>query len=609
MNLTQKNMHDRIIDAFNRIKRFLTPSDSLELSDWRTWLANTIFYFGLVLIPFSMLFSIPILLEEKQYFLIALAVLVCSVFILRITIRSRNYRFWGMCWLITLYIMALSYYIQLGPHYARSAWLVMNAVMAALFFGSKGAIVSSLLNPAILLCCYHFIGMENLSWAAVYEDTYLKYISFVVNTSLIAMVTSLLVGILLDRLEVSYRNQKIVNDRLNESEKRYRLIAENVADVIWTMDMDLNFMYISPSIYQLQGFTVEEGMKKNIADLLLPGSLEKIFRLYEKRLKLIESGSKKAWEPLIFEAEQYTKHGDPIWTSIHARVLPETETEPMHILGITRDISESRRAREMIVQSEKMMSVGGLAAGMAHEINNPLAGMIQNADVMSRRILDDSMPKNIETAKEVGLDMGMMKQYLEKRGIPEMLEMIKITGARMADIIENMLSFSRKSDAQRSPSDITKLLDRSLELAGTDFSLKRKYDFRSIHIIKEYQENLPLLACEAAKIQQVFLNILNNGAQAMYEAGIPQPVFLLKIWLDNHRQMLCIQIEDNGPGIEERNLKRIFEPFFTTKEVGKGTGLGLSVSYFIITEDHRGKIEAKSRIGKGTKFIISLPVD
>jgi len=114
--------------------------------------------------------------------------------------------------------------------------------------------------------------------------------------------------------------------------------------------------------------------------------------------------------------------------------------------------------------------------------------------------------------------------------------------------------------------------------------------------------------CEGAKIQQVVLNILRNGAQAMQEGGTRNPSFLIRMRIEKYREMFCLEIEDNGPGMDEAVRKRVFEPFFTTKPVGVGTGLGLSVSYFIVTENHKGDMSVESRPGSGTKFTICLPL-
>ncbi|WP_320045269.1 PAS domain S-box protein [uncultured Desulfobacter sp.] len=274
------------------------------------------------------------------------------------------------------------------------------------------------------------------------------------------------------------------------------------------------------------------------------------------------------------------------------------------------DVTEQVRLEEMMIQSEKMLSVGGLAAGMAHEINNPLAGMMQTANVMRSRLQDLSIPANLKAADEVGVSIEKMGAFMEKRGILRMINAINESGRRMSEIVNNMLSFARKSDAALSSCDPIQLLDRTLELATTDYDLKKQHDFKTIKIIKEYEKNLPMIFCEGAKIQQVLLNILRNGAQAMQnrDAGSREfPCFILR--LAREESMLRIEIQDNGPGMDKAIRSRIFEPFFTTKPVGVGTGLGLSVSYFIITQNHGGTMDVVSSPGKGANFIIRLPLE
>jgi len=268
------------------------------------------------------------------------------------------------------------------------------------------------------------------------------------------------------------------------------------------------------------------------------------------------------------------------------------------------DVTDRVRIEEMMVQSEKMISVGGLAAGMAHEINNPLAGILQNVQVMRNRISPD-LVKNRRVAEECGITIESVTEYMEKRGFLDMVEAVMDSGRRAAKIVENMLSFSRKGDSRHEIKDLRKLLDNTVMLASNDYDLKQQYDFKKVKIVREYEEEADVL-CEGSKIQQVFLNILKNGAQAMMkkeeETGDPQ--FVLRIKNDGDR--VRIEIEDNGEGMEEDVRKRVFEPFFTTKEVGIGTGLGLSVSYFIITDEHGGTMACESESGKGTKFIIRL---
>ncbi|MBI9089647.1 MAG: cache domain-containing protein [Desulfobacterium sp.] len=273
------------------------------------------------------------------------------------------------------------------------------------------------------------------------------------------------------------------------------------------------------------------------------------------------------------------------------------------------DVSQRVFMEEMMIQSEKMLSVGGLAAGMAHEINNPLAGIMQNLQVLISR-LRDPLPVNVKTAAECGIPLDAIGRYMEKRKIFSIAESALTAGGRAARIVENMLSFSRKGNDVVESHAMDDLMDATLEIAENDYGLKKKYDFRSIVIQREYAIDLPLVPCERSKIQQVFFNIIKNGAQAMVQEALPEespPCFTIRI--QKEREHVRLEIQDNGPGMATGAAKRIFDPFYTTKDVREGTGLGLSVSYFIITENHGGTIEVASSVGKGTCFTIRLPLE
>lgn len=275
------------------------------------------------------------------------------------------------------------------------------------------------------------------------------------------------------------------------------------------------------------------------------------------------------------------------------------------------DVTEKVHLEEMMIQSEKMLSVAGLAAGMAHEINNPLAGMMQNAEVILRRLLSD-LPDNHKVASDVGTTMEAIREFLDRRNIVRQLRLIHDSGVRAATIVQNMLSFARKSESKPAPTDLRELMDSTIGLAENDYDLKKNYDFKHVEIDREYCPEVPLVLCERSKIQQVFLNILRNGTEAMHESrfrtGRPERSrFVIRIGLEG--AFVVTEIEDNGPGIPEGLRTRIFEPFFTTKDVGIGTGLGLSVSYFIVVEDHHGELEVDSAPGRYTRFTVRLPVE
>ncbi len=272
------------------------------------------------------------------------------------------------------------------------------------------------------------------------------------------------------------------------------------------------------------------------------------------------------------------------------------------------DVTTRAQLEEIMIQTEKMMSVGGLAAGMAHEINNPLGGILQSAQNIERRT-DPGLAANRDAAAEVGTDIGAVRAYMERRGILRMLAGIADSGRRAAAIVSNMLNFSRRSSSQHAPCDLHALIENVLVLASSEYDLKKRYDFRKIEIIKDFDPQLPPVPCTATEIEQVMLNLLKNAAQAMNSMVPPPPHPTLTISTRAAARHAEIRVRDNGPGIPREDRKRIFEPFFTTKAPGDGTGLGLSVSYFIVTNNHKGAFAVESEPGAGAEFIIRLPLD
>lgn len=281
-----------------------------------------------------------------------------------------------------------------------------------------------------------------------------------------------------------------------------------------------------------------------------------------------------------------------------------------YLMSVLRDVTETRKMQAMMIQTEKMLSVGGIAAGIAHEINNPLGIILNTAQNIMQRTRPD-FPRNMEVARGVGLDLALMDAYMRARGVNVFIEDIRAAAIRAAGIIRHMLDFSRMSESCRAMCDLTVIIDRAVELAGSDYDMKKNYDFRRIRLVREYEPGLPAISCTETEIEQVMLNLLRNSGQAMSmaEPPVPDPCIRIRVRAVDQGQRVRIEVDDNGPGIPEAVQHRVFEPFFTTKAKGVGTGLGLSVSNFIITEGHKGTMGVESTPGLGTKFVIELPVD
>ena len=395
-----------------------------------------------------------------------------------------------------------------------------------------------------------------------------------------------------------------ITQRKKAEEELYRLrnylsnIINSMPSILVGVDTDGAIIQWNRKAKQVTGLSAEDVLGKPL-DQALPRfatEMERVREAIRNRQELTDAKrSRHVKGDIVFED-----------VTIYPLITNGVEGAVIRI----DDVTEQVRMEEMMIQSEKMLSVGGLAAGMAHEINNPLAGMIQTARVMANRLdIGSTIKANLTAAEEAGTSMEAIGTFMEKRGILRMVDTVVESGQRVADIVANMLSFTRKSESRISSHSLVDLLDRTLELAATDYDLKKHYDFKLIKVVKQYAEYLPAVPCEGAKVQQVLLNILRNGAQAMQEKGTENPRFTVRAYVDDSTRTACMEIEDNGPGMDEATRKRVFEPFFTTKPVGVGTGLGLSVSYFIITENHKGQMTVESTPGRGTTFFIRLPLE
>jgi signal transduction histidine kinase len=268
------------------------------------------------------------------------------------------------------------------------------------------------------------------------------------------------------------------------------------------------------------------------------------------------------------------------------------------------DISQREKMEEVIMQTEKMKSVGGLAAGMAHEINNPLGAILQGVQNIQRRVLPEH-EANQKSAEKYNLDLVAMNNYLEERRVLKFINNIQDAGKRAASIVSNMLQFSRGNQKSLSHTSVKELLERTLNIARADLELK------SIDIHLTEIDSKIMLHCIPSELEQVILNLLQNAAQALleYKESVNTQDWKPQIHITTKQNngYTIIKVKDNGPGMDNTTRRRIFEPFFTTKDVGLGTGLGLSVSYFIITAHHQGQLDVISSPNQGACFIIKLP--
>jgi len=392
--------------------------------------------------------------------------------------------------------------------------------------------------------------------------------------------------------------RKLADEALRESEERLESVMEGSQLGLWDWDIESNKVQRNIFWSQMLGYSQDEvnHSLSEWTDLIHPEDRGRAVRSIQDHLAGLTPMHR-------VEYRMRAKDGMYRWILDQAKVVRrDTSGKPLRMSGTHTDITEHKCMQDVMVQTEKMMSVGGLAAGMAHEINNPLSGILQNVQVVVRRLTQD-VPMNLEAAKAAGCEFASIARYAKDREILDSLKSVREAGLRAAQIVSSMLEFSRRTTSNNAPADMEELLDKSVELCSTDYNLKKKFDFRNIRIVREYDPDLPEVPCSGPQIQQVFMNLLGNAAHAM--SGQPSPTITLRT--RREKNMAVIEVEDNGCGMDQELTRKIFEPFFTTKPVGEGTGLGLSVSYFIVTNNHQGILSVDSWPGKGSRFTVRLP--
>lgn len=384
---------------------------------------------------------------------------------------------------------------------------------------------------------------------------------------------------------------------LRESEEKFCLAFQMSPHAI-TIERatDGRFVEINAAFTAIAGYSREEALASSSIGLCLWADASDRDRVIEEL---------RAGMPVdARESQLRKKNGELMMALLSARNM--VFRGESCVLSSIQDITDQRRTRDLLIQTEKMMSVGGLAAGMAHELNNPLGVIRQAVENAERRLLSD-LPANRETASRSGITLDALRTYLEQREIPLFLNDIRQATARSGEIVGGMLRFSRRSDSIKESTWAGALVDKAIHLASNDATLRESCDLRLVDITIDIPPDLPAVVVAPTEIEQVLLNLLTNAGHAMAEtASVRPPRLTIRAFVEG--DACVIEVRDNGPGLDPDVARRVFEPFFTTKKPGSGTGLGLSVAYAIVTHNHDGQIWVDSVRGEGACFSVKLPV-
>ncbi|MDJ0720712.1 MAG: PAS domain S-box protein [Desulfobacterales bacterium] len=393
--------------------------------------------------------------------------------------------------------------------------------------------------------------------------------------------------------EIAERNR--AEENVRESEAKYRSILESMQEGYYEFDITGNLKFFNDAFAAIVGYRRDELKDIHYRQFTASQARAKVFRAFNN--VYVSHKPSKDFEWRIIRKDGAKRH-------LEASVSLVTSSEglPNGFKGVVRDVtdrnlaeeslknaySELKRTQSQLVQSGKLASIGELAAGVAHELNQPLMIIRGHAQLTQRNIAKG----------QIGIE-----------AISKQLEPIERNTKRMMRIIDHLRTFSRQSKAEYHALDINTVIDDSFLMIGEQLRL------RNITVEKHLEDGLPQIEGETNQLEQVFLNLITNARDAITEKaseerGEDAPADVIAITtrrLESDQRYVEILFRDTGGGIKENDQGNIFDPFYTTKEVGKGTGLGLSISYGIIT-DHGGKIEIAETDSEGTTFRVVLPI-
>ncbi len=503
--------------------------------------------------------------------------------------------------LTLLYLIGFTIIRNVGLISGGPAWLFAFAVIAGTLLGLKAALVAVGLNAVTLIVFGQMADAgvrisDTLLISAGANFIFLNASSAIAVAVLVNGMESLNRKILQTTAALQSERAELIKTReeLRQSEIKYRLLAENIADVIWTMSLDFRFTYVSPAVVQQQGWTPEEYKTHELQDVLTPESVGKVLNEFGQRMAGLKDPV-LLHAPSTLELEIKRKDGTTLWAEVTASFLLGEDDTPIGLLGVSRDITERRRAQkekeallERLSRSRKMEAIGTLAGGVAHDLNNVLSGVVSYPDLL---LLD------------------LPKESPLRRPIVVMQE----SGKKAAAIVQDLLTLARRGVAV---SEVVNLND----LINDHLASPEMERLKSFHPLVEVETHLdPALfnvLGSPIHLSKTIMNLVSNAGEAMPEGGCirlsTENCCLEKALRGYHEippgEYARLRVADSGIGIAPEDLHRIFEPFYTKKKMGRsGTGLGMAVVWGTV-QDHGGHIDLRSSEGQGTTVDLYFPV-
>lgn len=375
--------------------------------------------------------------------------------------------------------------------------------------------------------------------------------------------------------------QQASEEALFRSEAQYRQIVETTTDGIITVDPDGLILFVNGRLAEMLGYKASEMIGKSLSAFVVEPEAVRSSEAHKQR----ERGMRVTWEGLLRHV-----NGTGVMVSITSTPIEGTDGSMAGSVAVIRDVTEQRKLQAQLMVSDRMASVGTLAAGVAHEINNPLAAVMANLDYIA-----DSLSQ-LTGGERVPMDSLRRDAWIREEIKPP-LDDAREAAERVRFIVRDLKMFSRSpGEEQAGPVNVKAIMESSLRMAWNEIRHRAR-------LVKDYGR-IPDVDANEARLGQVFLNLVINAAQAMPEGAAETNEIRVTTKLQGER--VVIEVSDTGPGIPPEIGERVFDAFFTTKAMGEGTGLGLAICHRIVT-DLGGQLTLDSEVGVGTTFCVSLP--
>jgi PAS domain S-box-containing protein len=406
--------------------------------------------------------------------------------------------------------------------------------------------------------------------------------------------------------------QRRAERALRESEERYRNILSSIEDAYYEVDLEGNFTFVTEALCRITGLSKEELIGLNFRDYMDQKMADVTYRVFRD---IYETGT-----PVRnFAYEVTLKDGRKKYMELSASLIRDENGRPVGFRGIARDVTEQKLIEMQMAQSRKLEAIGQLAAGIAHEINTPIQYVGDNTRFLKEAFDDlnhvlnsyDKLRKAIRCGEDIRNILDEIEEVQEEISLDYLVEEIPKAIAqtlegveRVSGIVRSMKEFSHPGTESRTTLDLNRALSNTLTITRNEW----KY---VADVETDFDPMLPPVPCHPGEINQVFLNIIVNSAHAIREGlgGDQKKKGRIRVETKRNGSWVEVRISDTGPGIPQDIRDRIFDPFFTTKDVGVGAGQGLAIAYDVVTNKHKGSITFESEPGRGTTFIVRLPID